>query len=322
MEFESGSCVRGYHIYRHVWSPTVGQEYDCSREVVNAEDPYAVAVVCGGDTVGHVPRQISAACSLFLQRLGSISCKITGSRRYSADLPQGGLELPCIYKFRGESIIVNKLKKLLMNKCTSEEGTGDREESEPESKIIDVEEQEEKDSDQVQPWLMCRGIHLNEERDKIVLQSQQLTDRHIDFAQEMLRIQFPDILGLQSTLLLQTYSRKLPKIPKNALFLQIMHSRGNHWIVIYVLASSNIQVFDSVYNSVDEETKKLCVKIFGPEKTIEMGKCTKQEGSIDCGVHAIATCTALAHGQPPLFSTLGIRDRLILCFEKLSLTPF
>ena len=50
-------------------------------------------------TVGHVPRKISAICLLFIHRGGTINSRVDGHRRYSADLPQGGLEIPCILTF-------------------------------------------------------------------------------------------------------------------------------------------------------------------------------------------------------------------------------
>ena len=43
------------------------------------------------------------------------------------------------------------------------------------------------------------------------------------------------------------------------------------------------------------DTRKLCAKLFGAEKGIEMQACTQQQGSVDCGVHAIAVCAALTH---------------------------
>ena len=49
--------------------------------------------------VGHEPRRILSSCSIFIRRSGSIKCSITGSRCYSSDLPQGGLEIPCILIF-------------------------------------------------------------------------------------------------------------------------------------------------------------------------------------------------------------------------------
>ena len=77
------------------------EELNCVRERTNTDDPYAVAVI-RRSAVGHVPRRMSAACTLFLRRRGTIRCTITGSRRFSADLPEGGLEVPCTLIFRGE----------------------------------------------------------------------------------------------------------------------------------------------------------------------------------------------------------------------------
>ena len=46
-------------------------ELGCKLEPTNTEDPYAVAVVRRSTVVGHVPRKISAACSLFLRQNGN-----------------------------------------------------------------------------------------------------------------------------------------------------------------------------------------------------------------------------------------------------------
>ena len=39
-------------------------------------------------------------------------CSVTDSKRYSSDLSQGGLEIPCILKFEGEKLLVGKVQKL------------------------------------------------------------------------------------------------------------------------------------------------------------------------------------------------------------------
>ena len=70
---------------------------------MNSKDPFAVAVVKSQVAVGHIPRKISSICSMFLRHGGTICCRVTGSRRYSQDLPQGGLEIPCMLTFRGEA---------------------------------------------------------------------------------------------------------------------------------------------------------------------------------------------------------------------------
>ena len=74
------------------------EELSCRQEGGNRHNPYAVAVLKGTIVAGHVPRKISAACSLFLRRQGTILCTITGVRQFSNDLPQGGLgSFPMIY---------------------------------------------------------------------------------------------------------------------------------------------------------------------------------------------------------------------------------
>ncbi len=49
-----------------------------------------------------VTYEVSKICSIFLRRGGLIKCKVTGSRQYSADLAQGGMEIPCILMFEGK----------------------------------------------------------------------------------------------------------------------------------------------------------------------------------------------------------------------------
>ena len=52
----------------------------------------------------------------FIRRGGSITCTVNGSRRYSADLPQGGLELPCKLMFIAPSLLeCNKMEKLVQS---------------------------------------------------------------------------------------------------------------------------------------------------------------------------------------------------------------
>ena len=96
--FEKECCVRGYHEYQAIWDAAIDEELPCEHEVHNTMDHYAVAVVKDGQIVGHLPKKISRICSLFLRRGGggTITIKVTGHRRYSSDLEQGGMEIPCL----------------------------------------------------------------------------------------------------------------------------------------------------------------------------------------------------------------------------------
>ena len=110
--FSIDSCVRGHHVYEAVWSPQFGETLSCHLEFGNIMDPYAVSILKADKIVGHVPRKISAFCHLFLRRGGLMLCQITGHRQFSADLPQGGLEVPCSLIFMGDEKEIQRVKKL------------------------------------------------------------------------------------------------------------------------------------------------------------------------------------------------------------------
>ena len=85
------SCVRGYHVYNEIWNYTIGDTLTAKPEFGNVHGPYAVAVVTPDDVVvGHLPRNISSLCHLFLRKSGHILVQVTARRRHSTDLPQGG----------------------------------------------------------------------------------------------------------------------------------------------------------------------------------------------------------------------------------------
>ena len=102
--FSIESMIREYHVYKDIWNDSDDEVLECKCEPGNSSDPYAVAVlkeITGADTVvGHVPRTIS---SIFLRQGGSITSQVNGHRRYSSDLPQGGLEIPCVLTFSAKS---------------------------------------------------------------------------------------------------------------------------------------------------------------------------------------------------------------------------
>jgi hypothetical protein len=99
-ELERVCCIHSYHVYKEIWEAATGEVLICERELHNSRDRYTVAVKRMGMIIGHLPRKLSRVRSLFLRRGGTIDCTVTGRRRYSADLPQGGLEVPCSLLFK------------------------------------------------------------------------------------------------------------------------------------------------------------------------------------------------------------------------------
>jgi len=65
--FQTDSCIQGqYHVFEE---PNHRGRIEL-RARKNNEDPYAVAAIRRSADVGHVPRNMSAACALLLRRRG------------------------------------------------------------------------------------------------------------------------------------------------------------------------------------------------------------------------------------------------------------
>ena len=336
---EVESCIRGHHVYRSIWTPTIGEQLSCKRELVNEKDPYAVAMIRDRTTVvGHIPRKISAACSLFLVRGGSIDCFVTGERFYSHDLPQGGLEVPCMLRFEGHPKDVLKLKKLVIPQRKSDGGNTDLPMQKPVKKrkidlnpsitiIEDSINSEDEDGATTSVWLSDPFSHIEltqKDRSAIVM-GNWLNDNHINLAQEILKRQFKTLSGLQSTLRLTKLKEPLPGPHSNV--VQVLHSRGNHWIVVSTIGCSpgELVIFDSLYSSVDPATLDLLKQLYGVHTKVKLEKCPQQIGGSDCGLFAIANCTTLACGSHPSnvsFNQGRMRQHFLKCLESFNFSPF
>ena len=110
------SCVRGYHVYQAVWpNPVLGEALTCARERGNRHDIFAVAVQKADSTIaGHVPREISCICNLFICDGGTLDGSVNGSKRYSHDIPEGGMEIPCNYTFSDSAFLTEKTRRHLI----------------------------------------------------------------------------------------------------------------------------------------------------------------------------------------------------------------
>ena len=107
------SSVRGHHVYKEVWTPILNECLQTRQDLGNAEDEFAVRVIKNDPaslnpelTVGHVRGNHQGYA-------GEITCEIIGSRRKSS-LSQGGLQVPCLYKFIGKKKHIKKLRTLLL----------------------------------------------------------------------------------------------------------------------------------------------------------------------------------------------------------------
>lgn len=160
-----------------------------------------------------------------------------------------------------------------------------------------------------------------------ITKGDKLTDLHINYAQYLLKLQFPDMGGLKSTLL-QSKEGSIPTCGREA--VQIVHCREDHWIVASNLGcTSSINIFDSAYTSIDDKTKGILLKMFdgvSAKMDLNMPVMQKQVGGKDCGLFSIAVATALAYGKDPSKLKLNqakMRRHLSACFrdQKMKLFP-
>jgi len=346
------SCVRGYHVYESVWpNPVLGESLACARERGNTHDIFAVAVRWRDDStiVGHVPREMSCVCNLFIRDGGTLHGSVKGSRRYSHDIPEGGMEIPCDYIFSGSAQLTEKtnrrLKELqekfpairIVSDCTSSTATTIS--LSPASKVsvvadtvcaVPVIPPTEFDSpalsgDTGSVWVKIQDITLKSSDKAIIDQGLELTDLHINCAQRLIKGQFPKLNGLKLSLL---QSQTLKGSTTNA--IQIFHINGNHWIVATTINSKNgknVQVYDSAYSSLDHPSALLLKNFFRCSlSNIKVVAVQKQRaGSSDCGLHAIENAVAIAFGEnPPLikYDQAVMRSHLVECLATKKVQPF
>jgi len=115
-KFHFTSAVRGYHVYKHVWKPSIGEKFVARHEFNNPMDKHVVQVVKNTETIGHLPREFSRIAWYFLAHGGEISIEVIGRRRHCKQLC-GGMEIPCQLEFScAKEVQMNRLKELLGKK--------------------------------------------------------------------------------------------------------------------------------------------------------------------------------------------------------------
>ena len=173
-------------------------------------------------------------------------------------------------------------------------------------------------------WVTCGKAVLTSREKMMLCNGKELSDIHIDASQNLLKLQFYDINGLQSML----YQNKQP-LKKCDNVLQIMFVNNNHWAVLSTLANvSAVSYYDSAYNKLSVTTQQTIATLLSPSNgqvTVNIMDIAKQKGCTDCGLYAIAVATALAHKIDPVtlvFRQDEMRSHLQECFEKQKLQPF
>ena len=146
---------------------------------------------------------------------------------------QGGLEVPCRLILNGSKEEIGKIKKLLALQVSKTES-----QDETVEKKLKVEDDvcDNGDAHESTCWIKCGLFNLSIADKNVLITGDWVSDKHINFAQYLLKQQFPDLTGFVSTI---TISKAT---------IQVIHCRSNHWIVASDIKCnhSEIVVYDSL----------------------------------------------------------------------------
>ena len=119
VNFDVDSYVKGYHEYKSIWTPKIGEKLQTKREPENLVDKYAVCVKKNHKIVGHLPlgRNGKFAKTVFYflraDEYGLCSVLVKGK---PVNLGDGdGMQVPCTLNFSGQKKFIDILQKSL--KC-------------------------------------------------------------------------------------------------------------------------------------------------------------------------------------------------------------
>eukprot|EP00112_Aurelia_sp_Birch-Aquarium-sp1_P020066 Seg508.17 transcript_id=Seg508.17/GoldUCD/mRNA.D3Y31 product="hypothetical protein" protein_id=Seg508.17/GoldUCD/D3Y31 len=176
-----------------------------------------------------------------------------------------------------------------------------------------------------------RKVILGIEDVSTIENDQMLTDFHINYSQQMLRLQFPDNVGLEDT----SRGLELKFSAFRGKYIQILHDGNLHWVCVsnafrkstldttvdyYDSLNSNGRISPKVlrliaqFSFCKEESLKICVK-----------PVQQQTNMTNCGVFAIAFATCIASGFDPVtvrFDEKAMRSHLVSCIRRKELLLF
>ena len=174
-------------------------------------------------------------------------------------------------------------------------------------------------------WIKVGKIQLYESDREIIAQGEWLNDNIIQAYQHMLQQCTQNkVFGLQSTQLGKGY--KFKPVPEGEHFVQVLHVRNCHWIVLSNMAdecdSITYNVYDSANYPLDVDTKHQICSLTKPTSKqirIQMVNIQRQPNINDCGLFALAVATDLVHYQDPQkhsYVISSMRPHLVKCIEN------
>ncbi len=199
-----------------------------------------------------------------------------------------------------------------------------------EEEVIYVSSAEDTDGENKEdPWWE-KSLGLTESCHKIIKSGDWLSTDIMDASNKIVRENFPDIKGLQSTFRAVSKHRFTPQTQGS---IQLHHSQeARHWVTSCYL-DGEVMVYDSLPPTakkfpadIEEQLRALYTAAASDgELAVTVPRVQHQIGGSDCGLFAVAYIFHLALGDRPeelIFDQVKMRDHLITCFELQTLLPF
>ena len=179
-------------------------------------------------------------------------------------------------------------------------------------------------SDCEQHWIRTLDLYPS---DWVCLNTYQwLTDAIINAGQKLLKLTYPRIGGLQSTLLGKTLAYEI----QTGQFIQILHA-PSHWTTVSNIGCDpgHINILDSILSvditSQNKQQLAALVHTQDDQVVLEFQPAQLQRGINDRGLFALAYAASLCSGEDPTVVSYiqhRFRKHLLHCFEEKIMTPF
>lgn len=174
-----------------------------------------------------------------------------------------------------------------------------------------------------------------EERHQIE-STQMLTDRHMEIVMTLLEMQFPNVCGLEPTVLSQSVRGFSAQVDNASQVIQVHYTGAIHWVTSSRASNDDfVYLYDS-YAMFDINGKPRLppslqlqlaqiYRCTASEIPVLLPEMSRQSNGVDCGLYAIATATDLCFGYSPSernYDQLQLRPHLLECIKNQHMEPF
>lgn len=193
----------------------------------------------------------------------------------------------------------------------------------PSSATIDISSSDE--GPQTRSGVTIQKVQLNAAELDAIQKGDRLQGVHIAMAHTMLKQQFPERAGFQSTYRVTDGTCA----PQDEGTIQIHFDKERkHWLTT-IFSGKRIHVFDSLYTGfIPDGVQQQMRAIYGhlsEQLSAQVVRVQQQQGVTDCGLFAIAYAVHLANGNDPAkvkFEQKRMRAHLTNCLKKKRLEAF